>query len=232
MPLKTVFIDVGGTLIEENPSRAAIYAAVAAARGRRVSPDDMARHMRVAHDALPVVVGGCYRYSDPWFEAFMEHVFSRDLGLGAELLPGIAAELFERFSDPATFRVFPGALEFLDDLDALGIGAAAVSNWSGRLEALLARLGIAERLRAVVASADERCEKPSAELFRRALERTGTSAPDALHAGDNPERDLAGARAAGIEAVLVDHHGAWRDLATARVTSFAELGAFVRERAA
>lgn len=232
MSLKTVFIDAGGTLIEENPPRAEIYSSIARAHGLPVAPPEMARLMRLAHDALPLVIGGAYRYSDGWFEAFMERIFHRELGLERAALPGIARELFERFSDPATFRVFPGARELLDELAHMGLRAAVVSNWSGRLPALLTDLGLAEGLAAVVVSAEERCEKPDPEIFRRALARTGTAPEDALHAGDHPTRDVAGARAAGIEAVLVDHRGLRERGSARRVRSLFELGHLLRERAA
>jgi putative hydrolase of the HAD superfamily len=232
MPLRTVFIDAGGTLIQEIQPRAAIYAAVAAAHGRPVGQERMAASMRAAHKTLPLEVGGAYRYSDPWFEAYMEQVFHRDLGIERGALPGIARELFERFSSPATFKTFPGAFEFLDELDALGVAAAVVSNWSGRLPGLLAGLGLGPRLAAVLTSADERCEKPSPELFRRALARTGTAPEEALHTGDHPEQDVAGARAAGIEAVLMDHQRTHGGLRLPRVEGFRELGRLVRERCA
>lgn len=232
MPLRTVFIDVGKTLIEENPPRAEIYAAVARAHGRPVDPVRMAGLMGAAHDELPLEVGGAFRYSDPWFEAFMERIFHQDLGLARASLPGISRELLARFSDPATFRAFPGAVELLEGLSALGLRVAVVSNWSGRLPALLGSLGLTRHLDAVLASAVERCEKPSPELFRRALERTDTAPEEALHAGDHPDRDVAGARAAGIEAVLVDHHGIHANLDVPRVGSLAELGFLIRERVA
>ncbi len=227
-----MLIDIGGTLIEEKASRAELYAEAAAARGLRVEPAEMARHMRAAHDSLPLRVAGAYRYTDRWFEAFMEHVFHRRLGLERALLPGIAAELFARFQDPATFRLFPGALGLLDETSRLGLAVAAVSNWGQRLPVLLEGLGLAQRLDAVLCSALEACEKPDPALFARALERLGAAPSEALHAGDHPENDVAGARAAGIEAVLVDHAGRHGDLDLPRVRDLAELGRLVRERAA
>jgi putative hydrolase of the HAD superfamily len=51
-------------------------------------------------------------------------------------------------------------------------------------------------------------EKPDPRIFRRALERLGAEPSEALHVGDSPEHDLAGARAVGIAALLVDRRGA------------------------
>ncbi len=232
MPLRTLFIDAGGTLIQENPSRAEIYARVARAHGLAIDAAAMGERMRAAHDALPVELGGAYRYSDPWFEAFIERIFRTDLGLAPETLPGISRELFERFSDPRTFVPYPGARQLLEGLAERGLRVAVVSNWSARLAGLLSDLGLAGPLAAVVSSAEARCEKPGAEIFERALALTGSLPSETLHAGDHPTNDVEGARCAGIEAVLVDHHGRHADAACPRVGSLFELEHLVRERAA
>ena len=60
-------------------------------------------------------------------------------------------------------------------------------------------------------------EKPDPALFHRALERLGAEPADALHVGDRVELDLAGARAAGIDSVLIDRRAAdGTDTATIR----------------
>lgn len=232
MPLRTLFIDAGGTLIQENPSRAEIYARVARAQGRAIDAAAMGVLMGAAHDALPLELGDAFRYSDPWFEAFIERIFRAQLGLRPEALPGIARELFERFSDPRTFVPFPGAREVLERLADRGLRVAVVSNWSGRLAGLLADLGLAGSLTAVVASAEVRCEKPSARIFERALALTESRPSEALHAGDHPLNDVEGARRAGIGAVLVDHHGRHAGSTLPRVGSLLELEHLVWERAA
>jgi putative hydrolase of the HAD superfamily len=45
--------------------------------------------------------------------------------------------------------------------------------------------------------------KPDRRLFEAALELAGVSAAEALHVGDSYEEDVVGARAAGIEPVLL-----------------------------
>jgi HAD superfamily hydrolase (TIGR01450 family) len=46
--------------------------------------------------------------------------------------------------------------------------------------------------------------KPEPHLYLRALDALGARAGDAVMIGDNPDTDIAGARALGIEAILVD----------------------------
>ena len=206
-PLKAVFLDVGGTLVEERPSRFAIYAEAARERGCGVDARGMRELMRKAHRDLPREIDGAFRYTDPWFRAFIEHVFLGQLSLPRSQLDELVAQLFARFEDPRSFRLHEGARELLGDLRSRGVVVGIVSNWSARLPRLLDALEIGGFLDFVLSSAIERTEKPEPGLFEAALERSGAAPGQALHAGDHPENDVAAAQALGIEAVLVDHRG-------------------------
>lgn len=202
--LRALLLDFGGTLASEVPSRGAIYAEAAHHAGLDVTADAMAGHMGTAHDALPMELeDGAFRYTRPWFEAFIEHVFVEQLGLGSGRLDGVREELFARFSDASTFQVFPGARALVHSAHALGLRVAIVSNWSETLPELVASLGLG-RFDAILSSATERLEKPDAELFERALARLGVAADEALHVGDSHHNDVLGAGSVGIPAVLLD----------------------------
>ncbi len=198
-----MLLDAGGTLIAERSSRAALYTQAALEVGLQVDEPGMRRWMDRTHAALSPRENGHFRYSDGWFAVFIERIFADGLGLERERLAGLREALFARFSDPRTFRVRPGAGALLEALAERGLRVGVVSNWSPALPGLLSGLGLAGALDFTVVSSLEGCEKPEAEIFRRALERAGVQAEAALHAGDDPERDVQGARAAGILPVLV-----------------------------
>lgn len=226
MALRAVFLDVGNTLVRERPSRFEIYALCARRHGLEVSTERMNALMRAAHRELPREIGGAWRYSERWFEAYTERIFCVDLGLAPERLGELSRDLFARFADPATFELFEGANELCEGLRARGLVVGVVSNWSGRLPRLLQDLGVSARTDFVLCSALERTEKPGEEIFQRALARAGVRADEALHAGDDLEKDFNGARRAGLRAVLVDHARSASD-ATPRVHSLPELGEWI-----
>ena len=64
--------------------------------------------------------------------------------------------------------------------------------------------GLASRFDTIAVSHLEGIEKPAPEIFLRALRRLGVPPEEALHVGDVPELDEAGAKAAGIACVIVD----------------------------
>jgi putative hydrolase of the HAD superfamily len=75
----------------------------------------------------------------------------------------------------------------------------------------------------VVTSAELGAPKPDPAIFERALRMAGVRASEALHAGDSPEEDVAGARAAGVDAVLVSRDGTPPPDGVAAVRDLAEL---------
>jgi REG-2-like HAD superfamily hydrolase len=231
MPLKAVFLDVGDTLLREVPSRSEIYAAAARRRGIEVDAAAMAAHMRAAHAEHPERVAGAYRYADRWFEAYVEHIFCRRLALARAELAALQAELFERFEDPATFVLLPGARELPRALRARGLAVGIISNWSARLPKLLERLGFAGAFDPLVCSALVELEKPDPAIFALACRRAGVAPQEALHAGDRPDRDGA-ARAAGLRAVIVGARAAADADELPRVTDLEALGRLVERLAA
>ena len=158
-------------------------------------------------DFFSLELDGAYRYADAWFGAFVERIFCARLGLARSELAPLLDELFARFEDPATFRLYPGARALLETARERGLVLGVISNWSARLPRVLAGMGLEGAFDFVLCSALERMEKPEPAIFEAALERAAVQPEEALHAGDHPERDVQAALAVGLRAALVDHRG-------------------------
>jgi putative hydrolase of the HAD superfamily len=78
-----------------------------------------------------------------------------------------------------------------------------VSNWDVSLHSVLEQLELTHLLDGVVISAEHGAAKPDPSIFARALAVAGVSASKAVHVGDSVDVDVEGARAAGIEPVLL-----------------------------
>ena len=201
--LELVTLDAGGTLLAERISRGAMYAEIARDEGLSMSDAAMGELMAAVHDRLPRQIDGSWRYELSWFSALIERIFVGELGLPEGRLPVVREALFARYRDPSLFQVLPGVFELQADLVRLGVRMAVISNWSPDLHVLLDGLGLADPLEFTLTSAEERCEKPEAEIFHRALERAGVSPENALHIGNDPRDDHDGALAVGMDALLV-----------------------------
>jgi putative hydrolase of the HAD superfamily len=121
------------------------------------------------------------------------------------------------------FRAYPEVPGVLARLREGGARLAVVSNWDVSLHDVLERTGLRPLVDAVVISAELGVAKPDPAIFRAALQRLGVAADGALHVGDSLEHDVAGARAAGLDAVLVARNGAGVPDGVRVVASLAEL---------
>jgi putative hydrolase of the HAD superfamily len=100
-------------------------------------------------------------------------------------------------------RLAAGTREALDRLRAGGLRLAVVSNSDGRVEEALVAAGLRDCFDVVLDSALVGVEKPDPAIFRAALAALGVAPAEALYIGDLYDVDVVGARAAGMEAVLL-----------------------------
>ena len=100
-------------------------------------------------------------------------------------------------------RTLAGTVEALDRLRGAGLRLGVVSNSDGRVEEALRAAGIGDRFDVILDSALVGVEKPDPAIFRAALAALGVGPDEALYVGDLYDVDVVGARAAGMEAVLL-----------------------------
>jgi putative hydrolase of the HAD superfamily len=105
------------------------------------------------------------------------------------------------------FRPYPEVRAALEDLRRRGLRLVVVSNWDVSLHDQLAQDGLGRLVHGVVSSAELGAAKPAPAAFTHALTLAGVRAEEAVHVGDRVEEDVEGARAAGIEPVLVVRDG-------------------------
>jgi len=213
---RVVLLDVGGTLVGPRVSFGTVYAEAAAALGLELDPGGVDRHIRDVWDEMNrQVPPGTNRYAhypdgeEEYWLRFSRQTLERatSSALSDELARLALARIREAFADPGSWTVFADVRPTLERLVTQGTRLAVVSNWDSRLPWVLRMLDLARFFDDVGVSCFEGVEKPNPDIFFRVLARLGERPGDALHVGDVPEIDLAGARAAGIDGLLIDRHG-------------------------
>jgi putative hydrolase of the HAD superfamily len=206
---RALLLDALGTLLELEPPAPRLQTELAERFGLRITETDAQRaiaaeiayyraHLDEGRD--PVALAALRsRCAEALREALPDD--ERVAAIDNAALTGalLAALRFEPFAD-----VRPA----LAAARAAGRRLVVVSNWDVSLDDVLDRLGLAPMLDGVVTSAAVGVRKPSPEIFEHALALAGVTAHDAVHVGDSLAEDVAGARAAGIEAVLIKRDGA------------------------
>lgn len=136
-------------------------------------------------------------------------------------------QLTEVLLSALRFLAFPDAAPALAQARRCGCACVVVSNWDVSLRHVLAVAGLTHLLDGVVVSAEAGARKPSPVIFERALGLVGAEPAEALHVGDTVEEDIAGARNAGVPAVLLRRDGGPGPAGVETIRSLAQLPALL-----
>src|SRR3954452_4462952 len=118
-----------------------------------------------------------------------------------------AAAALDALIGALRFHAFDDAAPALAELRERGLRLVVCSNWDCSLPDVLAEVGLFDLVDGVVASATAGVAKPDPRIFRVALAAAGCDAAEAVHVGDSAVNDAAGARGAGVRALLLDREG-------------------------
>jgi putative hydrolase of the HAD superfamily len=231
--IEVVFLDAGNTLVSIDFDR---VAAELAALGFACDAAAVRRAEAAARPAVSRFVAERSTEGADTFRFYLRQVLG---GLepvasaGAPALEASASQLAARLRFPGESHrlwrfVLPGVPEALAALRDLGLRLLVVSNSDGSIERGLGEVGLLPYFSAVVDSAVVGFEKPDPRIFEHALGRAGVPGRRALHVGDLYHADVAGARAAGVNALLLDPFGDWDDVDCERVEDLSELARRMR----
>ncbi|KAG6845899.1 hypothetical protein H0H87_000705 [Tephrocybe sp. NHM501043] len=217
-PIRLVTFDVLYTIIAPRLPIHVQYAHTFEPYLGAFDPAKLKRSFRVAFRSLekeqPVYAKG----SRIWWSQVIRRTA---LGAGADKkildssLHLIVPRLLDRFSSREGYRAFDDAITVVRSLRALSIRTAVISNADSRIRSVLQDLEFPASLRPIVLSEEEGVEKPSPEIFLRALSAINSrlkqedyiSPEQCLHVGDELDADYNGAHAAGMKALLLRRVG-------------------------
>ena len=198
MTLRAVLFDAGNTLLFLDYERLA--PAVGEAIGHPLTADGLAARAGEASRRLERSTGTDRERASEYLEALFLLAGAPELSL-----PGVRDELLRLHLEQHLWSaVHERTAHALARLRDAGVRLAVVSNSDGRAEEALRAAGLLDYFAVVLDSQLVGVEKPDPAIFRLALERLGVAAADALYVGDLYEVDVVGARAAGMDVVLVD----------------------------
>ena len=206
--LRAVLFDAVGTLIELVEPVGETYARFARARGVSLPGDQIEAAWRRAlgrsearlfSDADASKVAALER---EWWFRIVAATF-RDAAPSARFrdFEAFFAALFQHFASRKAWKLRAGAKTMLSTLRRRGLHLGIVSNFDHRLPKLLQSLEIACFFDSVTLPATHGVAKPDPKLFLAALDGLGTDPAHALYVGDDPQLDLAAARALGMHAI-------------------------------
>lgn len=224
---KTVFFDVGGTLLKADPPVPEVFARVARRCGYDITVRDVEPCMA---DVDAYYQAEYLRDGDFWcvheraVQIWLDmYTMMADYCGIDENVAQLAQAVYDEYLLPENWSAYPDVEACLKGLKRRGFALAIISNWDKTLEQLIRNLGMLPYFDEVVSSASVGYRKPDKAIFDIALERMGVAACEAVHVGDLPEADGEGALSAGIRPVLIDRTNKHVDTPFERVTLLTDL---------
>jgi HAD superfamily hydrolase (TIGR01509 family) len=214
--LKTIFFDVGNTLLF--PDRTHILSPLTKL-GHSPSLDQWHAIERMTKKQFDEAL----QQGDPADLNFWFMFYERLLAELEVKDAGIRDAMVESTRQSANWRVIrPGTRELLDRLSRR-YALAVISNADGKIEEVLKRSGIADCFATITDSGLLGHEKPHPAIFQAALRSIGAKPDESLYVGDVYSVDYLGSTRAGMQGMLIDVSGAYREMKVPRVECLEEL---------
>jgi HAD superfamily hydrolase (TIGR01509 family) len=217
---RVIFFDVGNTLLF--PNRLKMLAPIARDRHPTLEQwQALERRTKIEFDR-----GMRSGRIDHGFWWIFHTCLLDDLDEGCD---GLVQELMRNTQDSANWdQLLPGTRAALERIRRK-YRIAVISNADGKIENVLSRCGIADCFESITDSGIVGFEKPRAEIFEAALRTMNVPADQSLYVGDVYSVDYVGATNAGMQAILFDVAGAYRDRPEPRVEKLAQLERWLRK---
>jgi HAD superfamily hydrolase (TIGR01509 family) len=141
---------------------------------------------------------------------------------------GVRNRLVENTQNSANWdQILPGTRDALERIRQ-DYAIAVISNADGKIDAVLRRCGIADCFDSITDSGIVGYEKPHPAIFEAALRDMKAEPAESLYVGDVYSVDYVGARNAGMQAILFDVAGTYREQEFPRVESLPGLQNWLR----
>jgi len=236
MQVKTITVDLWGTLLFDSPSsdnrykkrRLADIESLLAAAGVTVSTAALDR----AYDESGTYLSRVWAtHRDvPVDEHIRAILAAINPGLPKRVPPTLMTALIEAYSQPILVvppTVDDTALTALESLNVGGYTLALISNVMRTpgvsLRRLLEQFRLLRYFQHTTFSDEVRIRKPAPEIFHITLRAVAGEPATSVHVGDDPILDVQGARAAGMRAIQVTSSRARRPRPDLTISRLAEL---------
>jgi len=215
-PLKAIFFDVGNTLLF--PDRSHILAPL---HQQKLTPSLEQWHAieRKTKKEFDEIIKHDGRSDRSFWYLFYSHLLE-ELAVHDDALRDALVDATRISANWRDIR--PGTRETLLRLRRR-YPLAVISNADGKIGDVLTRCGIADCFAAITDSGLVGYEKPHPAIFECALRGMQVAPEQSVYVGDMYSVDYLGATRAGMQAILFDVSGAYRESGLPRVESLAEL---------
>ena len=223
--MSVIFFDLDGTLIDSTKAFPRVFAQVARDFGVDADPERIRRAM---NSAWPWYEANLSRYHEKGVMDFwlgFNRQVCLELGAGKDS-QAMAKKITETFRKLNLRKLFPDSINCLETLQQRGFRLGIITARPDARE-VIEPFGLGRYFSYIVDACSAGSAKLDAKIYHYARRLAKLKAGEAIHVGDEIERDVLPAQEAGLLPILVDrenHHARSDHL---RITELSELPDFV-----
>lgn len=200
-----IWFDLGYTLVYQ--PREKIYQQFLQENGIQLSLERLERAYHTTDKKFMREYPGALSKDKMTFMPWYVGVLNYELGLHFDL-----HKQYERIQDiqqahEQNWLPFPYTKHVLEQLKKDSMGIGLISNWDASARTVLANSDLIQYFDHIVISSEIGVEKPTKEIFLRAMQIAGTSPEECLYVGDNYYDDVVGSSRVGMDSVLINRFG-------------------------
>jgi len=209
--MSTIFLDLGGTLVDFKPTYHEPIYYVLLKNGYEVELKNVYRAVSkyLGKSNLPVVEG------NPVIDV-KEVLNIMNVNVDSSTMQELSSLKFSS----SFYTLYHDTIPFLTSLKNKGYKIIVISNASQKINEVIKNTGISEYLNGLIASYSFGKIKPDPEIFKEGIRIAGETG---YYVGDLFEVDYLGAARAGLEPILLDRNGFYDDVDAKKAKSLAEI---------
>ena len=211
--IRALFFDLYGTLAHFEPSREKIQVSAAGEHGHSITEKGVTKGYKAADEfmanqnAVRAVRSMSRNEQSIFFTQYEQHVLE---GAGLYVDSSTEQQIWQSVrTQHYGLALFPDVLPSLSTLKKKGLTLGIISYMASMSDVIGMELGLTGKVSVIVTSLEIGFEKPHPKIFLEALERAEVKPEETIYVGDQPKSDVDGARAIGINPILMDRYGVY-----------------------
>lgn len=216
-----LIFDAVGTLIHPTPSVAVAYHSTAVRHGSLLTVDEIGDRFRQAFRQSELAIPSELASGRRWLSSDAIEV-ARWRWIVGEVLTDVAdteqcfEELWEHFAKPSSWSCFDDVQSTLLELRQAGYRLGIASNFDSRLHTVCEGHLPLDPIERRFVSSETGFRKPAPEFYSAITSQCGCAVERILMVGDDPEHDVEGPIAAGMQALLLNRRHTESDTGASR----------------
>jgi putative hydrolase of the HAD superfamily len=209
--IRTIFFDVGFTLLHPSPSTFGICQQVCQKLDIYINPDRLEQGIESAkYSHFHQLPSNRHTWADErtiadfWLTYFTDLLQPLVAEHDEPRLHQLIDAIIDAFKQHTNWQLYSDVKPTLEAFRSKGYNLGIISDWNIALGPLLRQLDLTPYFDCMIVSAIARHAKPSPALYDMALERTNAIPDYTIYIGDSYVHDVLGARAVGITPILLD----------------------------